>query len=160
VEEYVNSEWLQRNACAMHGSSQHPRPPDRALLRCTDTGLMWTLAPKLGALLVFAEHRYEGESFPEVEGMPACMSYCSSAEALADFAALITTIKTERHATRSPVVAFGGSYGGMLSSWFRIKCDHFMFCYSGFSGRCLHVDHAPKSPACPGLTGGGGCDPP
>lgn len=86
-----------------------------------NTGLMWTLAPKLGALLVFAEHRYEGESFPNVEGIPACMSYCSSAEALADFAALVTTIKTEMQAPNSPVVAFGGSYGGMLSSWFRIK---------------------------------------
>ena len=86
-----------------------------------NTGLMWSLAPKLGALLVFAEHRYEGESFPEVEGMPNCMSYCSSAEALADFASLITTIKRERDAPTAPVIAFGGSYGGMLSSWFRIK---------------------------------------
>lgn len=86
-----------------------------------NTGLMWTLAPKLNALMIFAEHRYEGESFPELVGMPDCMSHCTSAEALADFATLITTIKTELHAESSPVVAFGGSYGGMLSSWFRIK---------------------------------------
>jgi len=86
-----------------------------------NTGLMWDLAPKLNALLVFAEHRYEGESFPELQGMPDCMSHCTSAEALADFASLITTMKQELGATSSPVVAFGGSYGGMLSSWFRIK---------------------------------------
>ena len=49
------------------------------------------------------------------------MAHCTSAEALADFASLITTMKQELGATSSPVVAFGGSYGGMLSSWFRIK---------------------------------------
>lgn len=86
-----------------------------------NTGLMWTLAPKLSALMIFAEHRYEGESFPDLVGMPNCMSHCTSAEALADFATLISTIKAELEAESSPVVAFGGSYGGMLSSWFRIK---------------------------------------
>jgi len=35
-----------------------------------NTGLMWDLAPKLNALLVFAEHRYEGESFPQLQGGP------------------------------------------------------------------------------------------
>eukprot|EP01051_Picozoa_sp_SAG22_P000161 SAG22_NODE_3_length_48349_cov_158.681180_22_plen_364_part_00 len=86
-----------------------------------NTGLMWELAPKLGALLVFAEHRYEGESFPHLVGMPDCMAHCTSAEALADFAALIGVMKAELDCAASPVVAFGGSYGGMLSSWFRIK---------------------------------------
>ena len=86
-----------------------------------NTGLMWSLAPKLNALMIFAEHRYEGESFPDLVGMPDCMSHCTSAEALADFATLITTMKAELKAESSPVVAFGGSYGGMLSSWFRIK---------------------------------------
>ena len=63
----------------------------------------------------------EGESFPDLVGMENCMSHCTSAEALADFAMLITTMKAELNAETSPVVAFGGSYGGMLSSWFRIK---------------------------------------
>ena len=30
------------------------------------TGLMWELAPKFGARIVFVEHRYEGQSLPKV----------------------------------------------------------------------------------------------
>ena len=86
-----------------------------------NTGLMWSLAPKLGALMIFAEHRYEGESFPNVTGMPNCLSHCTSAEALADYASLVTAVKADLNATESPVVAFGGSYGGMLSAWLRMK---------------------------------------
>lgn len=86
-----------------------------------NTGLMYALAPKLGALLVFAEHRYEGLSFPEVVGVPNCLSYCTSAEALADYAELIMKIKADLDAKSSPVVAFGGSYGGMLAAWLRMK---------------------------------------
>eukprot|EP00038_Savillea_parva_P001121 m.101523 g.101523 ORF g.101523 m.101523 type:complete len:605 (+) comp10396_c0_seq1:1641-3455(+) len=86
-----------------------------------NTGLMWTLGPKYNALLVFAEHRYEGESFPNLENITNCMSYCTSQQALADFATLIRAIKVDYTAPDAAVVAFGGSYGGMLSAWFRIK---------------------------------------
>ena len=86
-----------------------------------NTGLMWALAPKLGALLVFAEHRYEGLSFPGVVGVPNCLSHCTSAEALADYAALVVKVKADLGAGSSPVVAFGGSYGGMLAAWLRMK---------------------------------------
>lgn len=86
-----------------------------------NTGLMWTLAPKLGALLLFAEHRYEGKSVPPMVGVPNCESYCTSAQALADFATLIQGLKDKLGAVGSPVIAFGGSYGGMLTAWFRMK---------------------------------------
>jgi pimeloyl-ACP methyl ester carboxylesterase len=86
-----------------------------------NTGLMWSLAPKLGALLVFAEHRYEGLSFPEVVGVPNCLSHCTSAEALADYAGLVTKVKADLNARSAPVIAFGGSYGGMLAAWLRMK---------------------------------------
>lgn len=86
-----------------------------------NTGLMYSLAPKLEALLVFAEHRYEGLSVPEVVGVPNCLSHCTSAEALADYASLIVAIKSDLNAASSPVIAFGGSYGGMLSAWLRMK---------------------------------------
>ena len=37
-----------------------------------NTGLMWELGERLGALLVFAEHRFFGLSVPRLQGM-ACV---------------------------------------------------------------------------------------
>jgi lysosomal Pro-X carboxypeptidase len=88
------------------------------------TGLMWENAPDLGALLIFAEHRYFGKSlpFPGVEmPPPPQINYLQTDQALADYATLINALKTELHADSSVVIGFGGSYGGMLCSWLRIK---------------------------------------
>jgi lysosomal Pro-X carboxypeptidase len=50
------------------------------------------------------------------------LNYLSAEQALADFAELIRFIKqTVPGASNSPVVAFGGSYGGMLATWIRLK---------------------------------------
>ena len=48
-------------------------------------------------------------------------SYLTIEQALADYAALIFHIKDKYEATGSPVIAFGGSYGGMLAAWLRAK---------------------------------------
>ena len=85
-----------------------------------NSGLMWGLAKKYNALVVFAEHRYFGESVPDIQGLENCMSYLSSQEALADYVAVINHLRRDDGAASSPVVAFGGSYGGMLSSWLRM----------------------------------------
>ena len=85
-----------------------------------NTGLMWELGAELNALIVFAEHRYFGESVPDIGGVENCLAPLSSEEALADYAYLINHMRREWGAADSAVIAFGGSYGGMLSSWLRI----------------------------------------
>jgi lysosomal Pro-X carboxypeptidase len=74
-----------------------------------NTGLMWELAPQMGALLIFAEHRYEPLSHPALcgAGTQNCFAYCTTAQALADWGSLLTELR-EQHAIRAPAVAFGG----------------------------------------------------
>ena len=38
-----------------------------------------------------------------------------------DYAKLIEVLKDRYQAHNSPIITFGGSYGGMLSSWMRMK---------------------------------------
>ena len=66
---------------------------------------------------------YYGESLPfgnESFKIPK-IDYLSSQQALADYAYLVKYLKEKYDAEESPVIAFGGSYGGMLSAWFRMK---------------------------------------
>lgn len=85
-----------------------------------NTGLIWDLAATTNALVVFAEHRYFGKSIPQIEGMDNCLAFLSSEEALADYASLANRIRREWGGQDSAIIAFGGSYGGMLASWMRI----------------------------------------
>ncbi len=75
------------------------------------TGLMWESAPYFGALLVFAEHRYYGQSKPFKENLKQHMEYLTADQAMADYAELMTELKSELHAEDSAVIGFGGSYG-------------------------------------------------
>ncbi|GBF97767.1 hypothetical protein Rsub_10192 [Raphidocelis subcapitata] len=94
------------------------------LLYVNHTGLMFENARRFGALLVFAEHRYYGLSKPFGGDTRAHMGWLTTEQALADYADLLTELKEELGAPDAPVVAFGGSYGGMLAAWFRIKYPH------------------------------------
>ena len=75
---------------------------------------MWQLCS-----IVFAEHRYEGKSVPPLDGVEDCVAYGTTAQALADYTALVVSLKKE-YGTDAPVIAFGGSYGGMLAGWARV----------------------------------------
>lgn len=68
--------------------------------------------------------RYYGKSQPFAPFTARRMDYLSSEQALADYSELVTTLKTELDADASPVIAFGGSYGGMLAAWWRVAYPH------------------------------------
>lgn len=92
------------------------------------TGALWEWAPEFGALVVFAEHRFFGKSLPfgnESFESPDKLGYLSSDQALADYADLILHLKyTLPGAEKSAVIAIGGSYGGLLAAWMRLKFPH------------------------------------
>ncbi|XP_021305786.1 lysosomal Pro-X carboxypeptidase isoform X2 [Sorghum bicolor] len=110
----------------------------------TNTGFMFDIAPKFGALLVFIEHRFYGESKPfgnDSYKSAETLGYLTSTQALADFAILIRSLKKNLSAEAAPVVVFGGSYGGMLASWFRLKYPHVTIGAVASSAPILQFDY-------------------
>ncbi|XP_004494225.1 uncharacterized protein [Cicer arietinum] len=109
-----------------------------------NTGFMFEKAPYFNALLVFIEHRFYGKSMPfggnkkVAYANSSTLGYLSSTQALADYATLIIDLKNNLSATDSPVVVFGGSYGGMLAAWFRMKYSHVAIGALASSAPILH----------------------
>ncbi|KAF9597311.1 hypothetical protein IFM89_017095 [Coptis chinensis] len=94
-----------------------------------NVGFLNSYAPELNALIVFIEHRYYGKSMPfgsfeEAYSNTSTLGYFNSAQALADYAEVLVSLKKNLSAESSPVIVIGGSYGGMLASWFRLKYPH------------------------------------
>ncbi|CAL2038004.1 unnamed protein product [Caenorhabditis brenneri] len=97
------------------------------------TGMMFDLAPMFNAAIIFAEHRFYGQTQPfgkDSYKNLANIGYLTSEQALADYAELLTELKRDNNrmgktfSQDTPVISFGGSYGGMLSAWFRQKYPH------------------------------------
>ncbi|KAH7850615.1 hypothetical protein Vadar_000467 [Vaccinium darrowii] len=93
-------------------------------------GFLLDNAPHFKSLLVYIEHRFYGQSIPfgltmqEAMNNASTRGYFNSAQALADCAELVIYLKEKLHAHNSPVIVVGGSYGGMLAAWFRLKYPH------------------------------------
>jgi lysosomal Pro-X carboxypeptidase len=98
-------------------------------LFANNTGFMWEAAPRFGAMLVFVEHRYYGRSMP-FGGREAAFrdagtkGYLTVTQALADYASFVLSLKANLSAPAAPVLVLGGSYGGMLAVWMRLKYPH------------------------------------
>ena len=63
------------------------------------------------------QHRYYGESMPfgskaKAYNNSKSLAYLTAEQAIADFAVLLADLKRNLSAEGSPVVLFGGSYGG------------------------------------------------
>ncbi|XP_072244682.1 dipeptidyl peptidase 2 [Leuresthes tenuis] len=88
-----------------------------------NSGFIIELAAQQKALVIFGEHRYYGRSLPfgkDSFNIPQ-VGLLTVEQALADYAVMITELKQQLAATDCPVIVFGGSYGGMLSVYMRLK---------------------------------------
>jgi pimeloyl-ACP methyl ester carboxylesterase len=107
------------------------------LFYCGNEGDLWTfynnsgfmtttLAQTLNALVLLGEHRYYGESLPfgDQSFTKDNVKYLTLDQVFMDYQRLIMMIKNSTKYQYSPVFAFGGSYGGMLAAWFRMKFPH------------------------------------
>jgi poly(3-hydroxybutyrate) depolymerase len=82
-----------------------------------------TLAKEFGALVIFGEHRYYGKSMPfnEKSYLIENLKYLTIEQIMADYVKMIKYIKNKYSLKDSPVYVVGGSYGGMLAAWLRMK---------------------------------------
>ncbi|KAF7823313.1 lysosomal Pro-X carboxypeptidase-like [Senna tora] len=92
-------------------------------------GFLRENAPQFNALIVYIEHRFYGKSIPfgsmkDAMENASTRGYFNSAQAIADYADVLLHIKQRFSAHNSPIIVIGGSYGGMLASWFRLKYPH------------------------------------
>ncbi|KAK9058631.1 hypothetical protein SSX86_023473 [Deinandra increscens subsp. villosa] len=134
---YINYKWWggASNNAPIFAYLGAESPIDDALW---SIGFLPENAPRFNALLVYMEHRFYGQSNPVgsmeapnmVDAMekslenPDTRGYFNSAQALADYAELLLYLKNQLQAHNSPIIVIGGSYGGMLASWFRLKYPH------------------------------------
>jgi len=87
-------------------------------------GFMFQFGQKLGAFMLFPEHRFYGDSLPfgPVNSYtPSNIAKLTIEQALADYVDIINYIIKEYNLpTDIPVFAFGGSYPGELAAFLRI----------------------------------------
>lgn len=75
------------------------------------------------ASLLWLEHRYWGESWPDRASTGYGKRFLTVEQALGDFAELIFELK-QNTSDSGAVITFGGSYAGMLAAWMRVRYPH------------------------------------
>ncbi|XP_058004171.1 uncharacterized protein LOC110652772 isoform X2 [Hevea brasiliensis] len=140
----INSKyWGGANASApilVYFGAEAPLDGDLAVI-----GFLSDNAIRFNALLLYIEHRYYGKSIPfgsreEALKNGSTLGYFNSAQAIADYAEIIINVKKSFQAENSPVIVIGGSYGGMLASWFRLKYPHIALGALASSAPVLYFD--------------------
>jgi len=82
-----------------------------------NTLFLQELASRFSCNLVYAEHRWYGESIPGMNTIdPTNYTYLTSYQAMADFERIARNFSIPNTKT----IAIGGSYGGMLAAWMRL----------------------------------------
>ena len=85
------------------------------------------VARNLSGMIVYMEHRYFGTSMPFGSQKEAYkkenLVYLTTEEATMDYVQFLTYLKATV-CPDCPVIAFGGSYAGMLAVWMRMKYPH------------------------------------
>ncbi|GLJ44762.1 hypothetical protein SUGI_0941410 [Cryptomeria japonica] len=109
-------------------------------------GFMTELAVHFQALLLYIEHRYYGLSMPfgsqeDSFKNATTLAYLTAEQALADYAVIIVDLKKNLSAQDCPVIVIGGSYGGMLAAWFRLKYPHIAVGALASSAPLLYFDN-------------------
>ncbi|KAF5471030.1 hypothetical protein F2P56_011507 [Juglans regia] len=104
-------------------------------------GFLSDNAPQFQAL----QHRYYGKSIPfgsreEAFRNASTLGYFNSAQAIADYADVLLHLKKNLSAENSPIIVVGGSYGGMLAAWFRLKYPHIVLGSLASSAPILYFD--------------------
>ena len=135
---YVVSPWTGREPPrAVWFYAGNEAPVDHYVKSC---GLMWETRSAFRAVVVFAEHRFWGLS------VPAKLDYSKMGpdQAIEDFRAVLDVVNPNQ---TLPVVAFGGSYGGMLAAWMRLKYPNYVAAAVASSAPVLAFPPPPPSQA-------------
>jgi pimeloyl-ACP methyl ester carboxylesterase len=92
-----------------------------------NTGWPFANANSLGgALVLFIEHRFFGQTFPgeslqQALYDPSLLGHLNVEQVLADAVQLLNDVLPQMKAQGRPVIAIGGSYGASLAAWARMK---------------------------------------
>jgi len=93
--------------------------------------MMFDFAETVGALVIFPEHRFYGDSLPAgpVDSFePSMIQYLTVQQALADYEAILRAlVRDYGMAEDTTIITLGGSYPGELAAFFRIQSPDFIY---------------------------------